>query len=295
MHAYVYRGVLGPSDGKESACNAGDLGWADPWEKGMATHASILAWRIPRTEEPSGLQSMRPQGVRHNWVTNTHTCIYIYADTGMNNNNKRYICTCVYTPIYMYVSFPTEIKNYFGSSPTKILNFTLTKPECTDPPWTNFFPFSLTSAFPEFHRILSIYTMKMEDTIPSYNSERPRQLSCLPPGIRWVGFSQGEYKPVEHAAYLGVTGFDFLGQGLQHLFKGYSLIAGGVRRAPEGEMNLCGCGSPGWHGSVRNFRSYWLRVKKWGLVWGSRLWLGQWERTRRDWQKWGNGVSWWGD
>ena len=31
------------------------LGWEDPLEKGMATHSSILAWRIPRTEEPSGL------------------------------------------------------------------------------------------------------------------------------------------------------------------------------------------------------------------------------------------------
>ena len=33
--------------GKESACNAGDLGWEDPLEKGKATHSSILAWRIP--------------------------------------------------------------------------------------------------------------------------------------------------------------------------------------------------------------------------------------------------------
>ena len=32
------------------------LGWEDPWEEGMATHSSILAWRIPWTEEPGGLQ-----------------------------------------------------------------------------------------------------------------------------------------------------------------------------------------------------------------------------------------------
>ena len=37
------------SIGKESACNAGDLGWEDPLEKGKATHSSILAWRIPWT------------------------------------------------------------------------------------------------------------------------------------------------------------------------------------------------------------------------------------------------------
>ena len=34
------------------------LGWEDSLEKGMATHSSVLAWRIPRTEEPGGLQSM---------------------------------------------------------------------------------------------------------------------------------------------------------------------------------------------------------------------------------------------
>ena len=34
------------------------LGWEDPLEKGMATHSSILAWRIPWTEDPGGLQSM---------------------------------------------------------------------------------------------------------------------------------------------------------------------------------------------------------------------------------------------
>ena len=47
--------------GKEAACNAGDpvhfLGWEDPLEKRMATHASILAWRIPWAEEPGVLQS----------------------------------------------------------------------------------------------------------------------------------------------------------------------------------------------------------------------------------------------
>ena len=37
------------------------LGWKDPLEKGMATYSSILAWRIPWTEEPGGLQPMRSQ------------------------------------------------------------------------------------------------------------------------------------------------------------------------------------------------------------------------------------------
>ena len=42
------------------------LGWEDSLEKRMATHSSILAWRIPRTEEPGGLQSMGSQRVGHN-------------------------------------------------------------------------------------------------------------------------------------------------------------------------------------------------------------------------------------
>ena len=41
------------------------LGWEDPLEKGLAIHASILAWRISWTEDPSELQSMGLQRVRH--------------------------------------------------------------------------------------------------------------------------------------------------------------------------------------------------------------------------------------
>ena len=40
------------------------LGWEDPLEKGMATHSNILAWRIPWTEEPGGLQATGLQWVR---------------------------------------------------------------------------------------------------------------------------------------------------------------------------------------------------------------------------------------
>ena len=62
----------GGSDGQQSACNARDPGsipcWKDPLEKGMATHSSILAWRIPWTEEPGRLESMGLQRVRHDLV-----------------------------------------------------------------------------------------------------------------------------------------------------------------------------------------------------------------------------------
>ena len=55
-------GFPGDSDGKESACSAGDLGSKRPLEKGMAAHSSILAWRIPWTEEPDGLRACGPRG-----------------------------------------------------------------------------------------------------------------------------------------------------------------------------------------------------------------------------------------
>ena len=58
---------------KNPPANAGDietwvqsLGGEDPLKEGMATHSSILAWRIPRTEEPGGLQSMGLQRAGHN-------------------------------------------------------------------------------------------------------------------------------------------------------------------------------------------------------------------------------------
>ena len=49
------------------------LGGEDPLEEIMATHSSILAWRIPWTEEPSRLQSIGSQRVEHDWVTNATT------------------------------------------------------------------------------------------------------------------------------------------------------------------------------------------------------------------------------
>ena len=60
----------GGSDGKESACNAGVwfLGWEDSLEEGIAPHCSMIAWEIPWTEKPGGLQSMRLQS--GTWLSN---------------------------------------------------------------------------------------------------------------------------------------------------------------------------------------------------------------------------------
>ena len=68
-------GLSGGSVSKESDCKTWvqSVGREDPLEKGMATHASILAWRIPWTEEPGRLQSLGSQRVRHNWSNWTYT------------------------------------------------------------------------------------------------------------------------------------------------------------------------------------------------------------------------------
>ena len=68
-------------------------------EKGMATHPSILAWRIPWTEEPRGLQSMGSKRVRHHRMTNIHTqitkmrwfgcCCFPLPELWMLMGNKR--------------------------------------------------------------------------------------------------------------------------------------------------------------------------------------------------------------
>ena len=55
------------------------LGWEDPLEGGMTTYSSILAWRIPWTEEPGGLQPMGLQRVGDDWMTKHSTVISDYA------------------------------------------------------------------------------------------------------------------------------------------------------------------------------------------------------------------------
>ena len=87
---------LGGSDGRKFVCNAGDtgrsLGWEDPREEGIATHFSILAWRIPLTEEPDRLQCMGLQRVRHHWSNLAHTHTHTHTRTGQQE-----LCTQSWT------------------------------------------------------------------------------------------------------------------------------------------------------------------------------------------------------
>ena len=64
-------------------CLLRSLGWEDPLKKEMTIHSSILAWRIPWTEEPGGPQSIGLQRVRHDW--SDLTCIYL-------NTQKFVVC-----------------------------------------------------------------------------------------------------------------------------------------------------------------------------------------------------------
>ena len=72
------------------------LGWEDPLEKEMATDSSILAWRIPWTEEPGGLQSMGWQRVSRTWLSNNKVTFIIYLMWGFPGgaSGKEPACHC---------------------------------------------------------------------------------------------------------------------------------------------------------------------------------------------------------
>ena len=75
------------------------LGQEDPLEKGMATHSSILAWRIPWSEEPCGLQSMGLQRVRQNWAANMYYPSFsIKVSPG---RNLRWLCDS--SPLFSFI------------------------------------------------------------------------------------------------------------------------------------------------------------------------------------------------
>ena len=99
---------MGPavgSDSKESACNAGiqvqSLGWEDPLEKGMATHSSILAWRIPWTEDPGGYSPWCYKELGTTEGTNT-SLSFVTNDCSLGQNHNVYICgTLTSTEIFL--------------------------------------------------------------------------------------------------------------------------------------------------------------------------------------------------
>ena len=93
----THMGFPGGSDSKESACSAEtqvqSLGWEDVPEKRMATHSSILVWRIPWTEEPGELHTVH--GVtksRTQLNTQAYTHTYIHNETLLGHKKRMKLC-----------------------------------------------------------------------------------------------------------------------------------------------------------------------------------------------------------
>ena len=76
------------------------LGQEDPLEKGMETHSSILAWRIPWSEEPGGLQSMGSQSVRQYWAANVYYPSFSIKVSP--ERNLRWLCDS--SPLFSFIS-----------------------------------------------------------------------------------------------------------------------------------------------------------------------------------------------
>ena len=98
IRVWIYLGFQSDASGKEPICQCRKLkrhetcvwplGQEDPLEENVAIHSSILAWRIPWTEEPGGPQSIGSRRVGHNWSnlahTHTHTHTHRYTYTKKN-------------------------------------------------------------------------------------------------------------------------------------------------------------------------------------------------------------------
>ena len=127
------------------------LGRENPLEKELTTHSSILAWKIPWTEEPGRLQSMGSQRVRHDWATNTslhppllgwivfglfYLCFYLIQISGIGHILVGFVCLFFFFPktdpltfsvlFYLPVShpftFPLPISSLFSLVNTCWLN-----------------------------------------------------------------------------------------------------------------------------------------------------------------------------
>ena len=106
----------------------------DPLEKEMATHSSILGWKIPWTEEPSRLQSMVSQGVGHDWVT--FILFFLVASH----------CPFLIMPVYL-TSFEPLLRDFSCLSfPLRLL----WEPPCRTPPRAEDWKVSTCLPFDEF-------------------------------------------------------------------------------------------------------------------------------------------------
>ena len=85
------------------------LGWADPLEKGLATHSSILAWRIPWTEEPGRLESVgsqKNQTQLGDWTTKTNWITVLHLLLLYSKVMQVYMCVYICMFIFFFIFFP---------------------------------------------------------------------------------------------------------------------------------------------------------------------------------------------
>ena len=83
------------------------LGWEDPLDKGTTTHSSILAWRIPWTEEPGRLQSLGLQRVRHDWAT------FTFIQLSQHTYQRDCLCFIVYFASFIVHELTTGLWVHF--------------------------------------------------------------------------------------------------------------------------------------------------------------------------------------
>ena len=80
----------------------------DPLEEEMVNHSNILAWRVPRMEEPGGLQSLGSQRVKHDWATeHTHTAHSLKG----REDSWSWICICTAGTLFSLILTTKEIIN----------------------------------------------------------------------------------------------------------------------------------------------------------------------------------------
>ena len=110
------------------------LGQEDPLEEEIETHSRILAWRIPWTQEPGGLQSMGSQRGRHDWVTNTFKIGILMVDVRFTVVNVWKVLNVVLTQIWLnkWLFFPSF---FFSPSSVSPLLFLLLILGRLDAPW----------------------------------------------------------------------------------------------------------------------------------------------------------------
>ena len=95
-------GFPGGASGKEPARQC-ILRWKEPLEEGMATLSSVLAWRIPWTEEPGGLQSVESQRVVHNRTNSMHAQIFNILVNFNSKSPKKFV------EVFMYLEMDISL------------------------------------------------------------------------------------------------------------------------------------------------------------------------------------------